>query len=98
MASPAIESNIADRPVDRLRIVEGILSLLRQDHIAKRYRSRLWFILPVALNIIGGVIAYMAIRHDDPDKAKNCLLVGILLFAPYAIFWTMFLLAAPFAD
>ncbi len=26
-----------------------------------------------------GVIAYVALRNDDPKKAKNCLYLGIIL-------------------
>jgi len=31
--------------------------------------------------LIGGIIAYFAIRRDDPQKAKKCLWVGIILTA-----------------
>ena len=44
-------------------------------------RSSLWFLLPIFFNIIGGVIAYFIIKDDDPRKAKNCLLLGIILTA-----------------
>ena len=46
-----------------------------------RRRSSLWFLLPIFFNIIGGVIAYFIIKDDDPRKAKNCLLLGIILTA-----------------
>ena len=46
-----------------------------------RKRSSLWFLLPIFFNIIGGVIAYFVIKDDDPRKAKNCLLLGIILTA-----------------
>ncbi len=42
-------------------------------------RSGLWYILPIFFGIIGGVIAYFVIKQDDPDKAKNCLYLGIVL-------------------
>ena len=42
-------------------------------------RSGLWYILPIIFGIIGGVIAYFVIKQDDPDKAKNCLYLGIVL-------------------
>ena len=45
-----------------------------------RYRSRWWFLLPILVNIFGGVIAYYALRHDDPHKASDCLWCGIALF------------------
>jgi hypothetical protein len=52
-----------------------------------RKRSSLWFLLPIFFNILGGVIAYFIIKDDDPSKAKNCLWLGIILFAiPIAIF------------
>lgn len=44
-----------------------------------RGRSNWWFLLPIFLSIIGGIIAYFAIRADDPAKAKNCLYLGIVL-------------------
>lgn len=46
-----------------------------------RRRSSLWFLLPIFFNFIGGVIAYFIIKDDDPRKAKNCLLLGIILTA-----------------
>jgi hypothetical protein len=46
-----------------------------------RRRSSLWFLLPILFNVIGGVIAYFIIKDDDPRKAKNCLLLGIILTA-----------------
>ena len=45
----------------------------------ERERSNWWFILPIFLGLIGGVIAYFILRHDDPKKAKNCLYLGIVL-------------------
>ncbi len=42
-------------------------------------RSNLWFLLPIFLGLIGGVIAYFVLRNDDPKKAKNCLFLGIVL-------------------
>ncbi len=42
-------------------------------------RSGWWYILPIFFGIIGGLIAYFVIKQDDPDKAKNCLYLGIAL-------------------
>ena len=46
-----------------------------------RRRSSLWFLLPIILNIFGGVIAYFVIRDDDPRRARSCLLLGAVLAA-----------------
>ena len=67
----------------------GLRSLLLQEHSAARYRSRWWFALPLALNLLGGIIAYLAIRHDDPDKAKNCLLAGLAIFTILLLPWVI---------
>ena len=42
-------------------------------------RSNLWFLLPIFLGLIGGIIAYFVLRQDNPKKAKNCLYLGIVL-------------------
>ena len=42
-------------------------------------RSSFWFLLPILFNVIGGVIAFFVIQEDDPKKARNCLLLGIVL-------------------
>ena len=35
--------------------------------------------MPIFMGLIGGIIAYFVLRHDDPRKAKNCLYLGIIL-------------------
>ena len=47
----------------------------------KTIRSRWWFLLPITLQFVGGIIAYFALRQDDPAKARNCLLLGAVLTA-----------------
>ncbi len=42
-------------------------------------RSNAWFLLPIFLGIVGGIIAFFVLRQDDPVKAKNCLYLGIVL-------------------
>jgi len=45
----------------------------------EKSRSNLWFLLPIFLGLIGGIITFFVLRHDDPKKAKNCLYLGIVL-------------------
>ena len=47
----------------------------------EKQRSNLWFLLPIFLGLIGGIIAFFVLRSDDPKKAKNCLYLGIVLAA-----------------
>ena len=39
----------------------------------------MWYLLPIFVGLIGGIIAYLVLRRDDPKKAKKCLYVGIIL-------------------
>ena len=48
---------------------------------AERPRSNAWFLLPIFLGLIGGIIAFFILRHDDPRKARNCLYLGLALMA-----------------
>ena len=53
-------------------------------HVMERYerkRSWVWFLLPVFVQIIGGIIAYYALKPDEPRMAKDCLYIGIVLSA-----------------
>jgi len=59
---------------------------------AARTRSNWWYLVPILFDgIPGGIVAYFAIRYDDPRKAKNCLYLGIIISAigatVYLIFW-----------
>ena len=49
-------------------------------------RSNAWFLLPVFLGIIGGIIAFFILRQDDPRKARNCLYLGVVLMIIGIIF------------
>jgi len=42
-----------------------------------RKRSAAWYLLPIFIGVIGGIIGYFAVRHDDPSLAKKLLYVGI---------------------
>ena len=37
----------------------------------ERIRSRWWYLAPIFIGLIGGIIAYFAIRRDDPQKLKD---------------------------
>jgi 2-hydroxy-6-oxonona-2,4-dienedioate hydrolase len=47
-------------------------------------RSRLWYLLPIFLGVIGGVAAYFYLRASDPTLAKSSLWLGIILSAVVA--------------
>jgi len=45
----------------------------------EKQRSKAWFLLPIFFGVIGGIIAYFILRKSDPQKAKNCLYLGLVL-------------------
>ena len=45
----------------------------------EKERSNCWYLVPIFLGLIGGIVAYFALRNDDRRKAKNCLFLGIIL-------------------
>ena len=47
----------------------------------EKQRSNWWYLVPFFLGIIGGIIAYFALRKDDRQKAKKCLYFGLILGA-----------------
>ena len=52
----------------------------------EKQRSKAWFLLPIFFGVIGGIIAYFILRHSDPQKAKNCLYLGLVLMLIGIIF------------
>ena len=61
-----------------------------------RTRSKWWYLVPIIFDgIPGGVVAYFAIRYDDPRKAKNCLYLGIIITVIGVTVYLILLAAMP---
>ena len=43
-----------------------------------------WYLLPYFLSIIGGAIAYFALKDKDRNLARGCMMVGLVSLAPTA--------------
>ncbi len=61
-------------------------------------KSNAWFLLPILFGMIGGIIAFFILRQSDPNKAKNCMYVGIIFMIIGIIFNILILGAAPGSD
>ena len=49
-------------------------------------RSNLWFLVPIFFGVIGGIIAFLFLRRESPNKAKKCLIVGFIFMIIGIIF------------
>lgn len=61
---------------DRRRAGAGV----RQQQPQLR-RSKWWFLLPIFLHAVGGIMAFFVLREDDVRTARNCLYLGLSLTA-----------------
>ena len=61
-------------------------------------RSNAWFLLPIFFGVIGGIIAFFILRHDDPRKARNCLYLGIVFMIIGIIFNILIAASIPGLD
>ena len=44
-----------------------------------KIKSNWWYLLPIFLGTIGGVIAWVALKSHDGKLAKNSLILGVIL-------------------
>jgi hypothetical protein len=61
-------------------VKEQVRSSYFEGSNLRKERSGWWYIVPILFSIIGGIIAYLIVKDDDPKLAKNCLIIGIILF------------------
>ena len=64
----------------------------------EKRRSNWWYLLPIFLGIIGGIIAYFAIRKDDLPKAKKCICLSLIFLAVGILVDVFFAGFAPIPD
>ena len=46
-----------------------------------KQRSKAWYILPIFLGILGGIMGFFVLRNDSPRMARNCLMIGVITIA-----------------
>ena len=68
----------------------------RHEAPTKGRKSRLWYLLPIFLGVIGGLIAYFVLRNSNSAMARNTLWIGIILSAAVAsiaiaIYWMYYI-------
>jgi len=68
---------------------------MKDEEYYSYYRdaSAAWYLVPIFLGIIGGVIMWLALKSEDPRKAKKGLIVAVIV---YVIALAIFLAIAGF--
>ena len=54
-------------------------------------RSRAWYLAPILFTIIGGVIAYLVLKDDDPQLAKRCVILGFVIIVVEIIIYYLWI-------
>ena len=63
---------------------ETISSMMIEPIIKKK--SKFWYLFPIIFGLLGGAIAYFALRKSDPSKAKICLILGLGITVAYFVY------------
>lgn len=59
---------------------------------SSKIKSSWWYTLPILLGVIGGVVGWFALRQDNRNLAKNCLILGVILTGFEALILVIFLM------
>jgi len=46
--------------------------------------SPFWYLLPIFLGFLGGIISYLILKNTDQQRAKRCIIIGIIFSIPLA--------------
>jgi uncharacterized membrane protein (UPF0136 family) len=57
----------------------------------KNRPTRAWYLVPIFLNIIGGIIGYFVVRKEDKQFANRLLIAGIVMMVLVILAYVFFL-------
>ena len=58
-----------------------IYTMLRWGENSRKSVSGWWWLLPIFLNILGGILMFIALRRENYDIAKKGLFMGFIITA-----------------
>jgi len=78
--------------VEKLKTMQELYASTASEPV-KMSPSAFWYLLPLFLGLVGGLIAYVYVRDDDPDMAKDLFLIGVIPTVVIIILgWILFFL------
>jgi len=76
----------------RAREFSEIFNTYPRKTVAHPTPNSLWYLLPLGFGLMGGLVAYVYVRDDDPEMAKNLFTVGLVVNIFTAILFYIFVL------
>ena len=53
--------------------------------------SKFWYLLPIFMGTLGGILAFIALRKEDYSQARWLLIFGTVLSGCYVAFYILFI-------
>ncbi len=51
--------------------------------ISKTSKNPLWYLLPLLMGIVGGIIVFLILKNSNYSKAKHALVIGMIVSVPF---------------
>jgi len=49
--------------------------------------SKAWYLIPIFLGIVGGIIMFVILRQENRDMAKNGMILGVVMTVVWIVPW-----------
>ena len=74
-----------------------IYAMLRWGENSRKSVSGWWWLLPIFLNILGGIMMFIALRRENYDIAKKGLIMGFIITVLEIALYLMIILTGALA-
>ena len=64
--------------------------ITKKEPKVRKKPSNWWYLLPILLSVIGGIIGYFLFRNRNKDFAKRLLIIGFIMFAVLIVLQIIF--------
>ena len=82
-----VETMLRDEPELKQQWNEFVKSSIPQQiELESARHDQLWYLAPVLFSIVGGLIAYLAMKDRDKTMAETCLVLGFFVFLGWFFF------------
>ena len=73
---------------------QPVYAVSDQYVVARKKTSWAWWLLPIYLAWVGGLIAWAVVRDDDRSKARGMLILGIVMTVLWFLLWVVIFIIA----